>query len=93
MVEIIQSKALFAITGLVALIVGILIVYLNPVYELSAEGLITLFGYFAIFNGVLRIGFPDIARGWTLYTLNNAYWGFSFFILALGLFFLCRGFL
>ena len=93
MVEIIESRALFAITGLIALIVGLTIIYLNPVYEVSPNGLITLFGYFACLNGILRLGFPDTARGWSLYTLNNAYWGFSFFIMALGLFFLGRGFL
>lgn len=51
-------------SGFMALFLGLTIVLLHPVWSLDLKGLITLIGYWAIFNGIIRLFFPALAISW-----------------------------
>jgi len=46
-------------TGYLALILGLVTVLLHNVWELSWQGLVTLFGWISLIKGVSRIGWPE----------------------------------
>jgi hypothetical protein len=53
------SDGLLAITGIIAIIAGLMIAIVHPIWELNWKGLITLIAYLAIFQGIMRIAFPN----------------------------------
>ncbi|NGX43558.1 MAG: hypothetical protein K940chlam7_01856 [Chlamydiae bacterium] len=60
--EIFGSRSALALSGLISLMLGLAIVIGHPIWEVNWRGLITLIGYFAIFKGFVRLGYPEHAR-------------------------------
>jgi uncharacterized membrane protein HdeD (DUF308 family) len=54
-----SNTSLVVLMGILQLLVGLAIVIAHPIVELSWRGFITLFGYFALIQGILRIAFPE----------------------------------
>jgi hypothetical protein len=46
------------LAGELALILGLVIAIIHPIWELNWRGLITLLGYLLILKGVIRLGWP-----------------------------------
>jgi uncharacterized membrane protein HdeD (DUF308 family) len=53
------NSSLVVFTGILQLLIGLAIAIAHPVAELSWRGLITLLGYFALIQGIIRIAFPE----------------------------------
>ena len=60
--ELFKNRALLAVTGVVALMVGIALVLVHSIWEPNYKGLITLICYLSILKGVIRIGYPEKAK-------------------------------
>jgi hypothetical protein len=66
MVDSINSPALSYLFGLVALLIGFLLVTFHNEWSLSWSVIITIFGWIAFIEGILIIAFPVL-----LYKLSN----------------------
>lgn len=53
------NTSLIVFTGILQLLIGLAIAISHPIVELSWRGLITLLGYFALIQGIIRVAFPD----------------------------------
>jgi uncharacterized protein YjeT (DUF2065 family) len=60
--EIVKAPAVIAVTGVFSLLIGLAIVIDHSVWEMSWKCIITVLGWLAIVQGILRIGFPKQAR-------------------------------
>lgn len=72
--DVISSDGMFALTGAIHIIVGLVIVLLHSVWSLDWKGLITLIGYISIIQGIIRLIFPTQARRAILQSMDNGYW-------------------
>jgi hypothetical protein len=90
--EIITSKDGFLITGALHILVGLAIAIIHPIWKLNWQGLITLLGYFSIFQGVARLAVPDEVRNALLKTFDKGSWFWIAFLLIVGSFLTYHGF-
>ncbi len=65
-----QTEAFMYLYGLIALVLGALSVSAFNVWELSYRGLLTLFGWIALFKGVSAFVFPRLTMR-SLYGFKN----------------------
>lgn len=65
-IEVAASKALLPFSGAIALMFGIAVLTANPYFELNYKGLITFVGLFTVFQGVIRLVFPNFVTKATL---------------------------
>jgi hypothetical protein len=59
MLDIIQSPAATAITGVIFLALGLLVVLTHNVWEADWHAVITLFGWYMLVQGVVRLFYPE----------------------------------
>jgi len=90
--EIFSSKGLLGITGIINLILGIVLVVAHPIWVIGWPVLITLFGFMGIFQGVMRIGFPEECKNFGLKMLQNYQWLLLTILIVLGLYLSYSGF-
>jgi hypothetical protein len=57
--EVLDSRALLFIAGLIALVAGLAIVLTHNVWVAGWPMIITIFGWASLFAGIVRIVFPD----------------------------------
>jgi hypothetical protein len=57
--EVLDSRALLFIAGLIAFVAGLAIVLTHNVWVAGWPAIITLFGWASLFAGIVRIVFPD----------------------------------
>lgn len=72
--DVILSDGMFALTGAIHIIIGLMIAILHPVWTFDWQGLITLIAYLSIVQGVVRWAFPVQSRRYILKSLDNGYW-------------------
>lgn len=58
MVEVTGSKALFTMNGLITFIIGLLIVTSHNQWHTVWQGVISIFGWIALINGIIRLLIP-----------------------------------
>jgi hypothetical protein len=71
--EIVKDQAMVALTGLFSLIIGLAIVIDHSIWEMSWKCIITILGWLAIIQGILRIGFPKQARALVNWIIPHRY--------------------
>ena len=89
-----NSPALLFLTGLVALVIGFLLVTFHNEWRVSWSVIITIFGWLALIKGVLILAFPGV-----FLKMSNAmqkgrklFRAYAVFVLLLGVLFLLLGF-
>lgn len=88
-----SSAGLLAFSGAFALMIGLAIAVGHPVWEWSWRVVITLLGYLAIVQGVLRLVYPEKVREMGLKILNKqAFVSVIAILTILGLFLTYHGF-
>jgi hypothetical protein len=90
--SIILSSGLLSLTGAIHLIVGLTIAISHPIWEFNWQGLITILGCLAIFQGVFRLAFPEQAKKATLKSLEKGSWTWRLFLLIVGVILTYNGF-
>lgn len=91
--DMLSSAGLLAFSGAFALMIGLAIAVGHPVWEWSWRVVITLLGYLAIVQGVLRLVYPEKVREMGLKILNKqAFVSVIAILTILGLFLTYHGF-
>lgn len=72
--DIILSDGMFALSGAIHIIIGLMIAILHPIWTVDWKGLITLIAYTSIIQGVVRLAFPAQSRRNILKSLEKGYW-------------------
>lgn len=70
----------FALTALIQVIIGLLIILSHSVWKLNWQGLITLFGYFAVIQGIVRLSFPEEIKAYILKSVEKGAWMWMVFL-------------
>ena len=91
--EVISSDGMFALTGGILIIVGLVISIAHSIFTWNWQGLITLIGYFSLLQGVLRLAFPVQSRRILLRSLDRGYWIWIILAGALGGILTYKGFI
>jgi hypothetical protein len=91
--NVVESEATFALTAIIQIILGLLIVLSHSIWTYNWQGLITLFGYFAIFQGVMRLAFPDEIKPYIINAVEKRTWMMQAFLDIVGAFFFYHGFI
>ena len=85
-VDYFNHPALVLVNGVIALILGLLIVLVHNVWEWNYKVLITLFGYLSVLKGIILLFIPE----WAHKTSDNLskgnfylYEGFIFFLIGI----------
>jgi hypothetical protein len=86
-----SSKAMFSFMGVLNLFIGIAIAIGHPVWQLNFRGLITVMGYLAIVQGIMRLGFPDEMKKTVAKMLDNPWVPLAIMVI-LGVFLTYSGF-
>jgi hypothetical protein len=91
--EFLRGVGLIYMSGMMALVAGLSIVYLHNVWTKDWRTLLTLIGWFAVIDGILRVVVPEfIQRFDTWYIAQPGFLiGSGFIVLALGLFLSFKG--
>lgn len=87
-----SNTSLLVLMGILQLLVGLAIVISHPIAEFSWRGLITLFGYFALIQGILRITFPEEVKIAIGKMLRKGSWIALIVLIVLGVFLTYNGF-
>ncbi len=90
--DVILSDGMFALSGAIHIIIGLMIAILHPIWTVNWQGLITLVAYSSIVQGVLRLAFPIQSRKNILKSLEKGYWIWIIVAGALGIFLTYSGF-
>lgn len=90
--QIFISDGMYALTGAMHIIIGLIIVILHPIWSFNWKGLITLIGYVSILQGVMRLAFPVESKQNISKSLKHGYWIWVAVAGALGLFLTYNGF-
>lgn len=79
--SVLGSGNTYSLTAIIQIIFGLLIIISHPVWSFDWRVLITLIGYFALIQGVIRLAFPEETKGYFLDT-ERGFWVLivSFFI-------------
>lgn len=95
MEDFFKNAALVYLGGVLALVVGILIVLFHNVWEANWTIIITIFGWLGIVKGVCLIVFPNMLNKLTEAYAKNAtlLMVHSIIIIAFGAFFVFKGYL
>lgn len=87
-----SSAGLLLFSGSVSLLLGLTIVILHPIYEMSWRVVVTLLGYLLILRGVLRLAFPTRIRNKLVSVFHRGYWVIFLFLLVVGIYLTYYGF-
>lgn len=91
--SVVESNVGFTLTAIIQIILGLLIVLSHPIWSYSWQGLITLFGFLAIFQGIMRLAFPDEIKPYMVNALGKGSWMMLAFLAIIGGFFFYHGFI
>lgn len=72
--DMLSTKGLIALSGVLSLIVGLAIAIGHPVWEWSFRGLITFIGYLSISQGIVRLAYPNEVEKFATKILHRWYW-------------------
>jgi len=91
--DFMKNRAFSLISGVIALIIGLLIVVAHNVWVWDWPLIITLLGYLSLLKGILRLFFPELETAWakcytsiTFLVINGIFW------ILVGLFLTYEGF-
>lgn len=88
-----NSPALIAISSVLNLIIGLLIVLNHNVWEFSWKVVITIIGYLSIVKGIMHLYFPEYGKKLSTKFVENDIFVYSGVIsLALGVYLLYHGY-
>jgi hypothetical protein len=90
--DVILSDGMFALSGAIHIIIGLMIAILHPIWTVDWKGLITLIAYTSIIQGVVRLTFPAQSRRNILKSLEKGYWVWIALAGSLGLILAYNGF-
>ncbi|MEK7509910.1 MAG: hypothetical protein AAB605_04340 [Patescibacteria group bacterium] len=62
MYQLVGDKSMTMLTGYLALTIGLVTVLLHNVWVADWRVIITIFGWFSLLKGIVRIGFPDVTQ-------------------------------
>lgn len=71
MKQMFQSRALLIYGGILALIIGLLVVVAHPVWVLDWRILVTLTGYLSLIKGISLLYFPEHVEKFSRKVLSN----------------------
>jgi hypothetical protein len=91
--EIIKSRSLIFFSGVISLIFGIAVVVAHPSWNWNWDVAITIIGYFAIFQGIIRCGFVDHVQRVASDLLENKHWFLVIFLFVVGAYLAYHGFI
>jgi hypothetical protein len=86
-----KSKGLTFISGLMALIIGMLLVHYHNIWVRNWTLLITIIGWISLFKGIMLIVFPQSISYFKNWYKNNQVWGIL--MVAIGVIFGYFGFI
>lgn len=93
MIDIMNHPALVVVTGIIAMIIGVLIVISHNVWTLDWRIVITIMGWISLIKGTMRVVIPQfvdvIDKKWML--SNTAYYGTFLITFVLGVFLIYSG--
>lgn len=93
MKDAMKESAMFFYGGVISLVIGLFMVLTHNVWELTAVGLVTLFGWIALVKGLLMLWAPQSVEGLAKNMLKSGmYWLWAVVAFAIGLFFVYAGF-
>jgi len=69
--EMLGSRSIIGLSGVMSLLVGLAIAIGHPIWHWNWQGLISLLGYIAIIQGVVRIAFTSHVQGWSTKILGS----------------------
>lgn len=74
--NIMSSSGVFALTGAIHVIAGLMILISHPVWELNWRGLITILGFLTLIQGIIRLAFPERSKDFLLKSIkqNHSIW-------------------
>lgn len=90
--DVILSDGMFALSGAIHIIIGLMIAILHPIWTVDWQGLITLIAYSSIVQGIVRLAFPTQSRRNILKSLQKGYWIWIVVAGSLGLILTYNGF-
>lgn len=92
--EVISSKALLFLSGILALILGILLVLSHNIWQNNWQVVITILAWLALIKGIVRVLLPQfsIAKMKKLVKHNGFYYTASVVSLIVGIFLTYHGF-
>lgn len=83
--EIISSNSALAILGILNLFGGLALVVGHSVWEMSWRVIITIIGYLSIFQGIVRLAFPEEVQKRSRMIGDRGYWAIAIVIAVIGL--------
>lgn len=90
--SVILTEGSFALTGAIHVMVGLILMLSNPIWELNWKGLVTLIGFLSILQGVFRLAFPEEAKKLIMKSVEKGHWIWIIFLIGLGTFLAYFGF-
>ena len=91
--DIVSSKGLLAVTGMISLVAGLAIAISHTIWVFDWRGVITLIGYIAIIQGFIRLAFPEFVQRMGRNLGNTGYLIIFVIIAVIGLFLTYNGFM
>jgi hypothetical protein len=91
--EFLRGVGLIYMSGMMALVAGLAIVYLHNVWTKDWRTLLTLIGWFAVIDGILRVVVPEFIQRFDAWYIAQPGFliGSGLIVLALGLFLSFKG--
>lgn len=90
--DIASSKGLIAVSGSIAILLGLSIIILHPMGFADYKGLITILGVLMVIKGIIRFSFPDYIQHHILTMVQDWYYFLIICMFLLGGFLTYSGF-
>lgn len=82
--SVMDTPGTFSLTAIIQIVFGLMIVISHSVWTLDWKVLITLIGYFAIIQGILRLAFPEETKDYLMDAAQRGYWFLMGFLVVVG---------
>ncbi|MGC9049172.1 MAG: hypothetical protein ACP5IX_03065 [Patescibacteria group bacterium] len=63
-IELARNKAFLMIFGYISFVLGLVSIILHNLWVSDWRVVITIFGWMALFKGIVNIGFPELSQKW-----------------------------
>ncbi len=82
--NVMGSDSTFSLTAIIQIIFGLMIVISHSIWTFDWRGLITLLGYLAVIQGILRLAFPGETQKYLIDAVEKGYWFLMGLLIVLG---------
>lgn len=92
-IQAFTNESVIVLSGVIALIIGILIVISHNIWTYDWRVIITISGWAALLKGIARIYFVGYTKKWITSGIKSSWYTFGLvFATALGVYLTCKGF-